>query len=140
MSIIIWYWYVSPRTNTLEVTVGANALKQLECEFTNLFTWKSASWCNLHMDFLSCLFMTIPFMSLLIHLQTFSHSTSTWRSFSHMTPFHRIILVIFIFDCWFWRVAMFNLQWTAWASSSWLHDDRNRMMFIECGFKISSAG
>lgn len=35
---------------------------------------------------------------------------------------------------------MFNLQWTAWASTSWFHDDRNRMLFIECGFEISSAG
>ena len=81
-------------------------------------------------------------MSLFIHLQIFfiQHSRDTWRSFYHMTSFHRIIPVISIFNYCSWRVAMFNLQWTAWASSSWLHDDRNRMMFIECGFEISSAG
>ena len=73
-------------------------------------------------------------------LADFFHSKFTWRSFSHMTSFHRIIPVIFIFNYCSWRVAMFNLQWTAWASSSWLHDDRNRIMFIECGFEISSAG
>ena len=131
---------VSRRNNTLEVTVGANTLKLLECEFINLFTSKSASWCNLHMVFLSCLFMTFPFMSLLIHLQIFFHSKFTWRLFPHMTSFHRIMPVIFIFNYCSWRVAMFNLQWTAWASSSWLHADTNRMMFIECGFEISPAG